>query len=86
MGISRSNILPNKDINKKVSVISIYLNDFFQAISKLKDGSLSAAELCEKCITRAKRAQELNFIVTDNFSQSQREAVHSARLWSEYGN
>lgn len=55
-----------------------------EAISKLKDGSLSAAELCEKCVTRAKRVQELNFIVTENFSQSQREAVHSARLWSEY--
>lgn len=57
----------------------------YQAISKLKDGSLSAAELCEKCVTRAKRVRELNCIVTDNFSQSQREAVHSSRLWSEYG-
>lgn len=62
------------------------LMTFLQAISKLKDGSLSAAELCEKCVTRAKRVQELNFIVTENFSQSQKEAVHSARLWSEYGN
>lgn len=55
-----------------------------EAISKLKDGSLSAAELCEKCVTRAQRVRELNCIVTDNFSQSQREAVHSSRLWSEY--
>nr|XP_022294168.1 glutamyl-tRNA(Gln) amidotransferase subunit A, mitochondrial-like [Crassostrea virginica] len=55
-----------------------------EAINKLKDGSLSAAELCEKCVTRAKRLHELNYIVTDNFVQSQKEAVNSDRLWSEY--
>ncbi|XP_061193448.1 glutamyl-tRNA(Gln) amidotransferase subunit A, mitochondrial-like [Saccostrea echinata] len=55
-----------------------------ETINKLKDGSISAAELCEKCITRARRIQEFNFIVKDNFDQAQEESLQSSRLWSEY--
>ncbi|KAK3097319.1 hypothetical protein FSP39_008595 [Pinctada imbricata] len=47
------------------------LNVIYQAIAKLKDGSISMKELYEKCITRAKKVEELNAFVTVNYQNTE---------------
>ncbi|XP_021380008.1 glutamyl-tRNA(Gln) amidotransferase subunit A, mitochondrial-like isoform X1 [Mizuhopecten yessoensis] len=57
----------------------------WHALSRLKDGSLSAKELCEKCIDRAVKTRELNAIVTPTYSQARKQAEVAAQTWSRTG-
>ncbi|XP_071509179.1 glutamyl-tRNA(Gln) amidotransferase subunit A, mitochondrial-like [Diadema antillarum] len=45
-----------------------------EVVARLKDGRVSAPELCSRCIKRAQRCKDLNAIVTDTFSKSLEEA------------
>ncbi|XP_060068359.1 glutamyl-tRNA(Gln) amidotransferase subunit A, mitochondrial-like [Ylistrum balloti] len=56
-----------------------------EALSRLKDGSLSAKELCEKCIDRAIKTRELNAIITPTYSQARKQAEVAAQTWSRTG-
>ncbi|XP_069134824.1 glutamyl-tRNA(Gln) amidotransferase subunit A, mitochondrial-like isoform X2 [Argopecten irradians] len=56
-----------------------------EALSRLKDGNLSAKELCEKCIDRAVKTREINAIVTPTYSQAKKQAEVAAKTWSRTG-
>ncbi|XP_033740158.1 glutamyl-tRNA(Gln) amidotransferase subunit A, mitochondrial-like [Pecten maximus] len=56
-----------------------------EALIRLKDGSLSAKELCEKCVDRAVKTREINAIITPRYSQARKQAEKAAQTWSRTG-
>ncbi|XP_067673920.1 glutamyl-tRNA(Gln) amidotransferase subunit A, mitochondrial-like [Haliotis asinina] len=48
-----------------------------EILTHLKDGRISAKELCEKCLERSRHAQELNFLIKETTELAQTSAADS---------
>lgn len=51
----------------------------FQAVHKLSEGSITAKDLCEKCIKRLEKTRQLNAFITETFESSRNVAVEIDR-------
>lgn len=56
-------------------VTYMILVSFFQAVHKLRDGSITAKDLCEKCIERLNKTQQLNAFITETVDVSRDSAA-----------
>lgn len=55
---------------------------YFQALQQVKQGKLSAKELCERCIQRANKVKELNAFITEtsDVARHQLQSIQNGRL------
>jgi hypothetical protein len=56
--------------------------EMFQALQQVKQGKISAKELCEKCLQRAGKVKELNAFITDtpDVARKQLQSIQNGML------